>query len=339
MCYPNRWMKRFALLPGIPILCLLLLTGCGDGDQGVLRHSPTVDVVPVADRRAYADAFPLLDYRTGAETPPVADGTHRAPFGVMIDFYSREQLVLCTASHFSKGRALVNAHCLEKDTHPDDFYLVFYDPTGAHAYAAVDSFGYIGDAQGDDVAVLNLTAEDDARWDVLDATLVDTDGQVGRPLGTGNFPVTVWTFDPLNSHPRLAREYSGRQGAVFRPKQCTGFRTQPVIDMITLAGQALPYPPTPVDPKKHLLLDQCSSPPIPGNSGSLITPRGDISHALGAFHWIVTLRDSTVIRQYQRFDYTGSTGRSGQLPPTDPIDFYYVGTDLNDVRRAHPDAF
>jgi hypothetical protein len=254
----------------------------------------------------------------------------------MIDFYSRQQLVLCTVTHFTRQQALVNAHCLEKDPSPENYYLVFYDSSGIHSYLAVRSFGYVGDTRSDDVAILNLDPQDSAGWDTLDATLTNTDSLINRGLGTGDIPVTVWTFDPLTDHPNLARNYGGRQGGVFRPKECTGFRTQPVIEMINLASNAVPYPPTPVDPQKHIFLDRCSGLPMPGNSGSLITERQDITHAIGAFHWIITLQDASLIRQYKSFDYTGSSGAKVALPPTNPVQFYYVGTDLNDVRRDHP---
>jgi len=322
-------------------VCLALLTlvsACADPDLGIDRRMPIVEDVPIADKDAYAEQFPIIDARSGELTIPRTPAD-TSPFGVLLGFVNRHQLEMCTISHWHGNELLTNAHCIESVSKPDAYYVIYYDRDRQRRYAMVTGFGYVGNVESDDVAVLTISPEDAVRWDALDATVLSSRDSIDAGLGRGNFPVTVWSFDPLSAHPELDGSFHGRQGGVFEPKNCTGFRTEPRLNLVDQDGRSQPYPATTVDVRRHVLFDNCDHEPIPGNSGSWISAAGDPARGYGVFHWIITLRDQPIVRTFRTFEYTGSNGRLRSTPAVDNFAFYFVGTDLEAVLGEHPGAF
>lgn len=326
-------MRSLVLL--FSTISLLTLAACGDPDGGVLRKPIVIEDVPVANKVSYASAFPLFDIRSGSPRIPRTPAG-KAPFGVLLGFVNTHQLEMCTINHWKDGQLLTNAHCVGSNPSPDAYYVVFYDKSGTHRYAAVQSFGYIGSTDADDVAVLNVDPKDVADWDALDATLESTADTVNMGLGVDTFETTVWSFDPLSSHPELGSLYHGSEGAVFYPKECTGFRTLPDIHLVAKNGDVLTYPATTVDVNKHILLDRCDRDPIQGNSGSWISAASDPSKGYGLFHWIITLRNQPIVQTLRTFQYTGSDGELLETAAGPNFSFYFVGTDLEYVLAQHP---
>ena len=316
---------------------IAVLLGCAK-ESPAAREAELYVPIPRAEKESVAASFPIFDARSGSFLPPrTPNGA--LPFGVILTFLNHQKLGMCTVSHWRGTEVVTNAHCLEDIVDPGAFYVVFVDQELKHRYAEVTKIGYVGNRSADDVAVLRLDPTDAVGWDELNPSLKDSSGFIGKSLGRGNFPVTLWAFDPVSSHPEYSGQLTEDRGGVFVPKNCTGFRTLPEAGIEHSNGDKEAMPDGAVDVTQHVLLDRCDRDPIRGNSGSWISAQSDPGQGYGVFHWLITGGTLSAEQDAKNFYYTGSSGHELFFPATDGFSFYFVGTDLFRVLSNHPGAF
>lgn len=279
--------KRLTFPRLVGVLAILpWLVGCGAPDD--------------TDHYAYPPGRSPLEI---AQNLPLYGLSGSHPAGVLLDFVGRGKVGFCSASHLRRGRVLTNSHCLEGTG--NERYVLYNDTTGARRYARVTRVTYQGD-ETEDLAILEIPEAAANEWEVASTAISPTADKKGRALGTANFPVTLWSFDPVLDDPYgLAMR--------FEPKRCIGFRTRPVVTGIRPGGGTETVPLQPVNADLHLMFDQCSAPVRQGNSGSLVSLRDDYSKPVGVLHALRGLPVDELRARYDRVDYTGSSGAVASL--------------------------
>ncbi len=320
-------------------VCFVFLTACGNEKGG--KGLPTFEVPELGiDQQAFLADFPLLD-DSEREAPPFDRASGRAPFGVLIHMPETGLGSFCSSAHISQGFVTTNAHCVDEDSQPGNYFVVFYNRDGAKRYERVVERTYVGNRRSNDVAVLRLQGVESHTWDTVGGAAVETRVDVAQRPVQGR-QVTVWSFNPFEgNHPKLFRKYA-RPGMRFAPRHCASSRTRPKIIGIResedgeelgrtqiIAGEA--------QERAHHFIDACDSRPVRGNSGSLVTENGSLSRILGVFHWIVPADVSSMDR-FDSFEYQGNDNQPVRLNWEDMKrrDFFGVATDFGLLRGLIP---
>ena len=207
----------------------------------------------------------------------------------------------CTATHWTLGHVLTNAHCVKDTDQAKNLYLVYWDKTGKEKWAQVTEIESKGFEMGVDAAFLKIKPEDAATWDVFKGDYDDTATLIGAELGTHITPITIWAMDHKGS--------SGYYYSYLRQKKC---RASPRTKFLVIGFKSpstvrttITYPNE--DETYHLFYDQCSPYTIGGNSGSLITD-DSTGKALG-IHFSSEKTPSLKERAYTDLEITGADGK------------------------------
>lgn len=304
-----------------------LLTACGGPQPTQIFESPRFKVPALeGGRKSLLQHFALVnDFEE--ENAPVDPATGRAPFGALLHVPLDGKLGFCSASHVKAGVVVANAHCVDEDKDPNNYFVVFYNQRNWKRYERITSFDFVGNRDALDIAVLRISPEAAEGWDTVEGSPVNTSQEIeASPAALRK--VTVWSFDPIEgNHPHLVDRYQG-PGMRFHPKHCDGSRTAP--SLVGVAGsKKVRIQSRASDSKMHWYVDNCDGRPVKGNSGSLITTTGRIHEILGSFHWVVPYDDKSD-GQFSEFEYTGNNGELQHLTPGDmqTRDFYGVGSDF-----------
>jgi hypothetical protein len=278
----------FSLIFG---LTLSALVGCG----GVKAPA-----TPAVSRDELVNNFVILDEKGEAKAPrePV---TGLSPFGVFLKAPHFGIRADCSATHVSRGVIVTNAHCVAdyRFLKPSDFFLFFYsNKTGLLTHSPISRLLYVGNPDSDDVAFIEIPSEAAAEWDIASSQFAKSVRRY-RPdeFENASAPekespvvesVALWGFDPLSST-RFEARYPDRQGMVFSPKHCKASRTIPWIATQAEDGSRSlirKYQPRNknLDPRLHIMVDECDKSTLYGNSGSLISSE-NFDRFLGVFHW------------------------------------------------------
>lgn len=318
------------------------LAGCGK--PGAQNSSLPTFEVPVldADREDFLLSFPLLDEHE-EEAAPRDPITQKSPFGVLIHMSTFGKGRFCSLAHVSPGIVTTNAHCVEHDSHPENYFVVFYNQQNWKKFTRVSAFEYVGNSNGDDIAVLRIPKDASDAWDTIGGKAVESQNEVSRLVPVLH-KVVVWSFNPFSgNHPELAEKYRG-PGMRFTPRHCNASRTEPRITGITLdeAGEVADKTRilSRARAKMHWFVDKCDRRPVQGNSGSLITSAQNISEAMGVFHWLIPY-DSEGMKKFNYFDYAGNDNEEQVLSVDDlkKRDFFGVGTDFAYILGFKPGWF
>jgi hypothetical protein len=324
-------------------VCFFFLVACGNENRSG-RGIPTF-VVPEldVDRQAFLADFPLLDDSEN-EAPPRDPVSGRAPFGVLIHMPKLGLGSFCSLAHISQGFVSTNAHCVDYDSQPANYFAVFYNKDGLKRYERVVERTYVGDRKSNDVAVLRLQGVESHAWDTVGGVGVETRPEVSKKPVEGR-QVVVWSFNPFEgNHSKLFRKFA-RPGMRFAPRRCTSSRTNPKITGIREAegGEELGRMriiASGVQESTHHFLDACDSRLVQGNSGSLITDGSSTSQILGVFHWVVPV-DVESMGQFGSFEYQGNDNQAIRLSWEDlnHRDFFGVASDFGLLLAQIPGVF
>jgi len=235
-------------------------------------------------------------------------------------------------AHVSPGKITTNAHCVEQDEKPENYFVVFYNKRNWKRFERVVKIDFIGDSRSLDLAVVRINPGVAKHWDTISGTPLESRGEVGRAIPV-NHKVTVWTFNPIEgNHPDLAKKYG--YGMRFTPKHCNASRTRPrltgfVADPTGGDERRVPIVSGVSQEKMHWFIDACDTKPVKGNSGSLITLAEDIKKTLGVYHWNIPA-DKASMGEFARFEYRGNDDQAQELEWTDmdTRDFFGVGSDF-----------
>ncbi len=328
----------------VSLAVLLAFTGCGRNTTEQTGGLPSFIVPKLdADKERLLHDFPLLNDQEEF-APPVDPVTGRAPFGVLVRMPKDGNGTYCSVAHVSPGRVTTNAHCVGKDTKPEEYFVIFYNKRGWKRYERVLDFVYVGSTESDDFAVIKVADDVGRNWETVAGRPKNTRAEVGKSSATPH-AITLWSFNPFKgNHPELEAKFNG-PGMRFTPKQCMGSRTLPQVYGIgqnpATGEQAKVRIVNPLSVERiHWFVDACDKRPVKGNSGSLITVAGDITQMLGAYHWNVPA-DPEKMAHFESFEYTGNNGELLKLS-WDQMglrDFYGVATDLSTVLSEHPGLF
>lgn len=320
-------------------VCFFFLTGCGNEKGGT--GLPTFEVPELTmDQQAFLADFPLLD-NYDQEAPPLDPITGRAPFGVLIHMPNSGLGSFCSSAHVSQGFVSTNAHCVDEDSQPGNYFVVFFNKQGVKRYERVVERTFVGNRRSNDVAVLRLQGVESHAWDTVGGAAVETRREVAQRPVQGR-QVVMWSFNPFEgNHPKLFRKYA-RPGMRFTPRHCTSSRTRPKITALREAedGEELnriQIIASEAQESTHHFLDACDTRPVQGNSGSLITEAGSISRVMGLFHWIVPADVGTMDR-FTSFVYQGNDNQPVRLDweAMKQRDFFGVATDFSLLRGLVP---
>jgi hypothetical protein len=299
----------------------LSLTSCSTrGVQDGTFDVPVLD----KDRQAFLQNFPLLDER-GEMRPPVVGSTQTWPLGALIYMPPSGRGGFCSVSHVSPGKVAANAHCVEQDRAPYNYFVAYYDRAGKKTYDRVKTIDYIGKSSSDDVAILAMTDTDERRWHVLNAKFIPTQRTVGA-VPPAAMKVSIWAFNPTpENHPDLYIKYR-LPGMKFEPRHCLVSRSAPQVIGIKGEGESATRIPIQSSAREwlHLFVDDCDKKMVHGNSGSLISEDSNSTRVLGVYHWIVQPDD----RGYSSIDYRGNAGvvRNRTLAEVAENGMFGVGT-------------
>ncbi len=335
-------MKSWGLVCGIVFL-QLSVSGCGKGEK-VLTGLPTFDV-PVLDseREEMLHHFPLLNDNE-QESAPQDSRSGKSPFGALVYMPKSGKGAYCSVAHVSPGKVTTNAHCVDDDSDPGNYFLVFYNKRNWKRYERVISFEFVGKKDSLDVAVLNILPEVAANWDTVSGSPARTLQEVGKVNPTMH-QVTLWSFNPFDkNHPELAEKYQ-RPGMRFTPKHCQASRTRPKLAGIVVDEQGTEVRKVPIvssvsQEKMHWFVDACDKRPVQGNSGSLITDSQDTSKMMGVYHWNIPVEEKSM-SGYGRFEYRGNDNVVSLLEWDDLVDrdFFGVGSDFAYLLSEKPAVF
>ena len=313
----------------------LALGGCAaqSRDAGTARPPVVIDETPLdpAARNAYLAQFPLLDAdgsQTGVEDPV----TGLRGFGVLLKLPQSGNITVCSASHVLAGIVATNAHCLPgyPNVKPENFFVVYYTFQGKKTYTQITRMLFVGNPIADDVALLEIGQSAAAEWDSIGGGIKSLKDSVGRrPPDTRR--VTVWAFDPFTADSPIGAQY-GRAGMRFHSRECLLSRTLPEVmgfsqtdnreERVNVLGT------TNAKESLHVFLDQCSSPLVLGNSGSLITMANSVREKIGIYHWVVG-PTAAAMKRFSSFDYTGNDGATIRIPRgAGALEFFGVGSAL-----------
>ncbi len=339
---PNGSTVSYSTAVKLPffVIVVVLISACGndfrdtpsDGGASPYQGPPTYPISAVPEtvdaRNQYTLAFPILNTQSTAEQRPVEPGG-TSPFGVMILFQGETNVGLCSATHISTGRVVLNAHCIEEDANASHYFLAYYDRTGTKRSAQATGIISQGSSTTLDVAVLSIDAINAARWEISGSSTVDTSGNINAAYGSGNTPVTLWTFDPVT--------YNGGRAMAFHPKQCTSFRREPEL-FGSKNGTLTRISTSSINASYNLFIDQCDSETMPGNSGSLVTARDTVSQPLGVYKGR-RVSSPTEYTAYTSIQYTGSTGIKQFFTPAVDLVYFRVGIAFDAVLKYNPGIF
>ena len=328
-------------------VCLVLsfvAVGCGRSPD-VNSSGVATFLVPKldSDREEFLHRFPLLNDAEEMSAPRDPQ-TGKAPFGVLIHMPKLGEGMFCSVAHVSPGRVTANAHCIKKDSSPSEYFLVFYNKRNWKRFERIQAFVYIGDAESDDIAVLQVSQSVARNWDTIEGRVVRSQREIDQPVAQSH-QVTLWSFNPFGgNHPELEQKYQG-PGMRFMPKHCNASRTKPSVTGLAIDEMGVTVNKVKINHSKpqsqmHWFVDACDNRPVKGNSGSLITLRDDISRVVGAYHW--NIPQSPEYRgQFNRFEYTGNDGALTVLGWEDfeKRDMFGVAIDFEYILGQHPRIF
>lgn len=316
-------------------LSAILVGACGTG-LDTDADLPRFDVPEEANRAQFLRDFVLLDPE-GREAPHFDASTGKAPFGALVYMplkSSGKKGSYCTLSHLREGEVVTNAHCVEDDSDPANYFVVFYTRTGIKKAYRIGNFISVGDSDAQDYAVLRISNRAAREFDVMDPEVVDTTGIVQvRPAAVQR--VSIWSYDPLYNHVADFNRYNQHAGMKAKRSDCNMSRTLGELTAVNNnTGGQYRIGLSQVNPQQHLVIDGCSQKLISGNSGSIITTQGSSARAFGVYHWAMGVGQDT-LESYPCVSYTGNTGNSFTCPNVDEDEGMYrvfgVGTSLFEV--------
>ena len=261
-----------------------LFSGC----QITLEQSEYHDPGPVSDpigklndteREKAAFKVIVSTYPNTWDARPESNG--KSPFGVLVGFGKLGYMSYCSVSHILQGVVLTAAHCIASGSSASDYWFLYFNNAGQKKITRGKSFRFYGNADQGDVTLINVDTRS-SEWDTLNYTMEDTSGERDEEVGTTSHPVTVWSFDPSQrGNDRLMS---------FRPRQCVLGRNAPYINVTFTdkTEQKQEYKDKYAS-RYWQFFDQCDATTIQGNSGGLISERGDASRVHGVIHGTVLL--------------------------------------------------
>ncbi len=320
-------LRTLILNASFAMLVLASLSACGRNNARVNRDVPSYALGSNTTRVQFIQQFPVLNQSNQLVAPRVPTGG--SPVGVILAFLADGTVSYCTATHIIPGRILTNAHCVESDSNPLDYYVLFYNNAGQQISTGVTQFRYVGSSQNYDFAILDIPTVAANQW----ATSGDQIGSIGginspQPQTT---QVTIWSFDPISNYPNVYAQYNQHAGMIFNPKTCLASRTIPHVVGYN-NGSGTPISSNQVNANYHIIMDNCNQDPIHGNSGSLITSASNYNIKFGVYHWGIGLTDPTT---YNSFTYVGNRGQQ-VLNPVAGLEFYQVGTAFDFIAQNFP---
>lgn len=329
------FVKSLAWNTGVGMLVMATLAACGRNDTAQVNSDlPTFALPANTTRLQFIEEFPVLDQNSNLQAPQVPTGG--SPIGVVLAFLPDGTVSYCTTTHFVPGKIVTNAHCVESDSNPNDYYVLFYNTSGKQISTGVTSFEYVGSSQTYDIAVLDIPVIAAEQWS-------SAGDQVASLTSTTQ--VTIWSFDPISNYADLYNQYNQHAGMKFNPKTCLAGRKVPtVLGYTNGSSQPTSITSSQVNPVYHIVMDNCNQNPVHGNSGSLITLANNFAVKFGVYHWGIGLSptpDPTdpnappIPPPYYQYVYTGNAGQQ-ILTPTADLEFYQVGTAFDYINQYFP---
>ncbi len=331
-------LKSPFLNTALGLIAILAVSACGNNNNSNLQSGTANTPLPAnTTRLQFIEQFPVLN-SDQTLSRPLIQGVGTTPVGVLLGFLPDNTVSYCTITHITPGRVLTNAHCVESDSNPLDYYVLFYNQAGQQISTGVVDFRSVGSSQNADYAVLDIPSVAAAQWDTAGAQLNVLGGINAQPAQS--VPVTIWSFDPINTqdangnyiYSNLYQQYNQHAGMILNPKTCSGSRTIPQVygygGQSSQDGTAITA--AQVNANIHVMLDGCTvnggMNPVHGNSGSLMTIAGNFNLKVGVYHWGIGLSDPTVYGSYQ---YFGNANQWLTLQPYAGLEFYQVGTSID----------
>jgi hypothetical protein len=313
------------------LFIILILVRCGQGTQEQNQSSEKIPETTEKTKKILNN-FPVLDPNGKLQSPRALIGGSN-PLGVLLFIPGNDQgMGVCSLSHWGHGLVVTNAHCIESDYRPWNYYVIFYDKDDNRRYERVKKIHFLGKTGVIDIAVLKISEEASTHWDSVSTPIFDTTADIGKGPES-NRKITLWSFDPLvGNHPKLQEVY--KTGVMLRPKTCLASRKEPILkghrpdengedQEISVGGQ-------PETEKRHFFTDGCiEGKPVHGNSGSLITLQGDFTKPLAVFHSVSYAPDQYVLPNGY-WEYTNLLGNSLRFSPSKskPIELNGLASDL-----------
>lgn len=314
-------------------LSSMYLGGCGNG-LDTDADLPRFDVPDQAKRSQFLEEFPLLD-ASGNEAPFLDPVTGKAPFGAMVYMPLSGKGAYCTLTHARMGEVLVNAHCVEDDSDPSNYFIIFYGHDGQKKVYRIGNFISVGSSENKDYARLRISNRAANEFDTLNANMVSTASEIQAEPPVVH-RVSVWSYDPLYRHADVYSRYNHAGMMAKGSNDCDMSRTKPVVLAMSANGATqTPISSPTVNTEYHVIVDNCTKELVGGNSGSLITAQGNPSIVYGTYHWAILPGDKT-LQTYPCFDYTGNRSVDKQFCPSknssgDLPSLFGVGTSLAEI--------
>ncbi len=314
------------------VAALALVSACQDdlryhgGDDW--DYSEPSGPVSVAQREAKALAVHLTVYPGKTEAAPRENG--QSPFGAMVGYPSYGTINYCSVAHLKTRKVALAAHCLRSYAAATDFYFIFFDRAGKKRITQGKKILYKGDPSKDDIAIVQTDDRADA-WDTLNGFVEDTSPHTRENLGDTILAVTLWAFDP---------EYvAGERSMSFRPRHCSLFRPYPKSVYVADDGTELHIDVASNYPRENtMFMDDCSGETISGNSGALITAKGDLRKLYGVFNGTSGTKDGWRT-YYKELRYTGSDGVLKIITNAGSQTVFEYGTPFENITGKGTGAF
>lgn len=266
----------------------IFFTGCGNGTNN------NVAPLPSMTREEILASFIFVDQNGKRRAPRISEFGNKSPIAALLILPRNGKGGQCTASHVVPGVLMTNAHCVDQVEASDLFVVYYNNKTGRQVHTPVTEIAYTGSRESNDAALVTISSSAASEFDTI-TNLEDFSKQIRNWPAIGSHPpdreqVTIYSLDPLSAH-----GYEKNPGVMYAPKECTASRTIPKVAKSGPSGrygetELNPENVKKLDPKMHLVMDECFPSPISGNSGSLVSSKNIVAGELkprsaGTFHW------------------------------------------------------